>query len=127
MEAWVDVPYLLTQPKGQQFKNKRQPELTENQTVWKSYSQGDKEETFIQTGRRGGDGQQGQGGLTVGGLAAGEPSEMVDCGTGQAVQQLADPAAPHSHLDKLGGTAGEQSRPRNPGLQLREIKPQTSD
>ena len=29
----------------------------ENQTAWKSDNQGDKEETFIQTRRRGGDGQ----------------------------------------------------------------------
>ena len=57
----------------QQFKNKKQPELTENQTVWKSDNQGDKEETFIQTGRRGGDGQLGWRGLV-------------------ARQQLADPA-----------------------------------
>ena len=39
------------------FRNKKQPELTENQTVWKSDNQGVKEETLIQTGRRGGDGQ----------------------------------------------------------------------
>ena len=38
------------------FKNKKLPELTENRTVWKSDNQGDKEETFIQTGRRGGEG-----------------------------------------------------------------------
>ena len=37
------------------FKNKKQLELTENQTVWKSNNQGVKEETFIQTGRRGSD------------------------------------------------------------------------
>ena len=41
------------------FENKKQPELTENQTVWKSDNQGVKEETFIQTGRRVGDGQLG--------------------------------------------------------------------
>ena len=62
MEAQVDTLCLLAQPKEgqQQFKNKKQPELTENQTVWKSDNQGDKEETFIQTSRRGGDGQQGR-------------------------------------------------------------------
>ena len=27
---------------------------------------------------------------------------------------LADPVAPHSHINRLGGTAGERSRPRNP-------------
>ena len=58
MEAQVETLCLLAQPKeGQQFKNKKQPALTENQTVWKSDNQGVKEETFIQTGRRGGDGQ----------------------------------------------------------------------
>ena len=66
---------------------------------------------------------------------AGRPSEVVDGGTGQARLQLADhtkwwlaaPAAPHLHIDKPGGTAGEGSRPHNPGFQAREIKPQTSD
>ena len=62
MEAYVDTLCLLTQPKEgqQQFKNKKQPELREHPTVWKSDNQGDKEETFIQTGRRGGDGQPGR-------------------------------------------------------------------
>ena len=46
---------------------------------------------------------------------------------GQAVGPLADPVAPHSHVDKSGGMAGEQNRPHNPGLQHRKIKPQTSD
>ena len=52
---------LLAQPKEgqQQFKNKKQPELTESRTVWKSSNQVVKEETFIQTGRRGEDGQLG--------------------------------------------------------------------
>ena len=59
MEAEVDTLHLLTQPKGRQFKNKKQPELTENRNARKSDNQGDKEETFIQTGRRGGDGQPG--------------------------------------------------------------------
>ena len=61
MEAQVDTSRLLTQPKEgqQQFKNKKQSELTENQTVWKSNNQRDKEETFIQTSRRGRDGKLG--------------------------------------------------------------------
>ena len=62
----------------------------------------------------------------------GGPSEVVDCGAGRsrlqlagkkqladpqtwriveqmgkAVRQLADPTAPHSHIDKPGRTAGE--------------------
>ena len=37
----------------------------ENQTAWKSDNQGDKEETFIQTSRRGGDRQPGQRGVTA--------------------------------------------------------------
>ena len=62
MEAEVDTLCLLAQPKEgqQQFKNKKKnPELTENQIVWKSNNQGVKEETFIQTSRRGRDGQPG--------------------------------------------------------------------
>ena len=64
MESYVDTLCLLAQPKEgqQQLKNKKQPELTENRTVWKSDNKGDKEETFIQTGRRGGDGRPGWGG-----------------------------------------------------------------
>ena len=79
MEAWVDTLCLLTQPKEgqQQFKNKNQPELKENLTVWKSDNQGDKEETFIQTGRRDGAGQLG--GERTPGKAAG-PTHLVDCG-----------------------------------------------
>ena len=64
---------------------------------------------------------------TRGKAAAGRPSKVADCGTGQAVLQLADPEAPHLSIDKPGGTAGERSRPLNPGLQLEEIKPQTSE
>ena len=61
MEAYVDTLCLLAQPKEeqQQFKNKKQLELTENRTVWKSNNKGDKEKTLTQTGRRGGDGQPG--------------------------------------------------------------------
>ena len=68
-------------------------------------------------------------------MAADGPSEVADCGMGQARLQLADPtrwwladpAASHLHIDKPGGTEGERSRPSNPGLQRGEIKPQTSD
>ena len=65
MEAQVDTLCLLAQPKEgqQQFKNKKQTELTENRTAGKSENQGNKEETFIQTGRRSGNGQPGRGGL----------------------------------------------------------------
>ena len=41
------------------LKTKNNQKLPENQTVWKSNNQGVKEETFIQTGRRRGDGQLG--------------------------------------------------------------------
>ena len=48
-------------------------------------------------------------------VAAGGPSEVADCGTGQARLQLADPTmwwladpvAPHLRIDKPGGTVGE--------------------
>ena len=46
---------------NQKKDNKKQPELLENGTVWKSNNQGVREETFIQTGRRGGE-DTGQGG-----------------------------------------------------------------
>ena len=39
--------------------------MPENQTVWKSNNQGIKEETFIQTGRKGRDGQPGQRGYAA--------------------------------------------------------------
>ena len=41
-----------SQKDNNKFKNKKQPELTENGTVWKSDNQVVKEETFIQTSRR---------------------------------------------------------------------------
>ena len=102
MEAWVDTLCLLTQPKEgqQQFKNKNQPELKENLTVWKSDNQGDKEETFIQTGRRDRAGQLG-GERTPGKAAAGGPSEVADCGTGWAKLQLAGEAAAGGEGDRL--------------------------
>ena len=86
-----------------QFKNKNQPELPENRTVWKPDNQGVKEETFIQTDRRGRDWQPGQRGC-------------------KARQLLVDRAVPHSCADKLGGTTGEQDRPHNPGFQCRGNK-----
>ena len=102
------------------FKNKKQPELTENRTVWKSDNQGVKEETFIQTSRRGGDGQLGgeDSGLgsgwrtRVGKAALGGPGEMVNFGR----------ADPCSHTDKPGGTTGEPDRPSNRGFQPRGNK-----
>ena len=42
-----------------QFKNNKQSEVPENPTTWNSDNQGVKE-TFIQTGRRGWDGQLGE-------------------------------------------------------------------
>ena len=56
-------------------------------------------------------------------------------GPGRAKWQLVDPerwqlmelAVPHSHADRPGGTTGEEDRPRNPGLQWGEKKPQISD
>ena len=126
MEAWVDTLRLLTQPKGQQqFNNKKQPELTENRTAWKSDNQGDTEEAFIQTSRRGGDGQPWQ--RALGAMRPDPETWWIVEPTGQAVRPLADPRTPHSRIHKPGRTAGERSRPCNPGLQLREIKLQTSD
>ena len=106
----MDTLCLLAQPKEgqQQFKNKKQPELTENRTVWKSENQGDKEETFIHTGRRGGDGQLGRRGLTA-------RQWLVDQVRWQIVehqwqgcswpagQQLADPATDHTTQSRALG------------------------
>ena len=94
MEAQVDTLCLLAQPKEgqQQFNNKKEPELAENRTVWKSNNQADKEETFIQTGRMGRDGQPGWRGHTSK-VAAGGPSKVADCGAGWAKLQLRSEAA----------------------------------
>ena len=82
MEAQVDTLHLLAQPKEgqQQFKNKKQPELTENPTAWKSDNQEDKEETFVQTGRRGRDGQPGRRGLAARQLADPVRWQIVEWG-----------------------------------------------
>ena len=101
---------------SKKFKNKKQPELTENLTVWKSDNQGVKEETFIQTGRRGADGAAGWRGLVA-------RWWLVD----PVRRRLVEQAVSHSRADKPGGTTGEQGRLPNPGFQRREIKPQTSD
>ena len=56
-----DCAFMHNQKKdSNKFKNKKQPELAENQTVWKTDNQGIKEETFILTTRRGGDRQLGR-------------------------------------------------------------------
>ena len=44
--------------------------------------------------------------------------------TGWERWQLAEQAVPHLRADKQGGTTRELDRPRNPGFQCREIKPQ---
>ena len=71
MEAEVDTFTSSNNQKkhNNQFKNKNQPELPENRAVWKSNNQGVKEETFIQTGRRGRDGSKAE--RTHGKTAAG--------------------------------------------------------
>ena len=101
------------QKENNKFKNKKQPELTGNQTVWKTDNQGVKEETFIQTGRRGRDRQTEQRRLS-------EKQGMAD----QSRQQLDDSTVRHLCADKLVGTAGDQDRLSNPGFQCRELKPQ---
>ena len=110
------------QKKDNKYKNKKQPELTEKQTVWKSDSQGVKEEIFIQASIRGGDGQLG-----------GDDS-WRGCSWWVRLQ-LADPVGwqivgwvvPHLHAYKLGGRTRERDRPHHPGFHSGEIKPHTSD
>ena len=99
--------------------------MTENQIVWKSANQGFKEDTFIETGRRSGNKQLGRVDLwhssgwraREGKTAAGRPSEAADCGVGWARLQLAGKEA----------AGGPSSRLSNLGLQLGEIKPQTTE
>ena len=54
---------------------------------------------------------------TLSKAAAGGPSKVADCGTGQARLQLAGEAA----------ASGPGNRQRNPEFQHKEIKPQTTD
>ena len=104
----MDTLCLLTQPKEgqQQFKNKKHPELTENHTLWKSNNQGDKEETFIQIGRRGRDGQPGQRGPV-----ARRQLERTQQGGRlwhrAGCMAASRPQAPHSCIDEPGGMARE--------------------
>ena len=49
---------------------------------------------------------------TCGKVAAGRPSEVADCGVRRAKLQLSSKAA----------AGGQDDRPHNPGLQLRENK-----
>ena len=85
-------------------KQKKQPGLPENPTVWKSDNQGVKEETFTQTRRRVETSSQG-----------GERGCV-------ARWRLVDQVVPHSCADKSGGTTGEQDRPCKPGFQCRGNK-----
>ena len=84
-----------------QLKNKKQPELPENLTVWKSEELKKKHSSRV-----------------VGG------AEMGSQGKEDVWPwwQLVDQAVPHSPTDKAGGTTGERDRPRDPGLQCKKIK-----
>ena len=107
---------------------KKQPKLTENQTVWKFNNQGVKEKTFIQTSRRGGDGQPGgEVSQQRSGWQTGQGGNwLTRWGSGRRPdrQWLQEQAVPHLCAEKQGGTTGEQDRLRNPGFQCGEIKPQ---
>ena len=119
IEELLYVPHKCTLfQDNNNLKTKKQPELTENRTVWKSDHQGDKEETFIQTVKR------GRGAETCSWaerahskVAAGGPSEVADCGAGWAKLQLAEEAA----------AGAPDDTPGNLEFQLREIKPQNTD
>ena len=90
------LPSCTTKKKdNDKFKNKKQPELTENQTVWKPNNQVVKEETFIHTGRRGRDGQ----------LADKNHDKGMAGGLGWAA--VAEQVVLYLHVDKPGGTTGE--------------------
>ena len=89
----VDTLRLLAQPKEgqQQFKNKKQPELTEYRTARKSNNPGDKEETFSQTVGGAEMGRRGRGDS----WKRGQTQRLADCGTN-------------------GAGSGTASRPRGP-------------
>ena len=88
--------------------------MPKNQTVRKSDNQEVKEETFIQTSRKGGHGQLGREDSWKRGIWR---TRTVKVAAGGAV-------VPHLCADKLGGKTGEQNRLGNPRLQCVEIKPQ---
>ena len=73
----------------------------------KSDNQGVKEETFNQTGRRGGEGQAGW---------KGHGARQLEEQGGQGGWRLVDRAVLHWSVDKPRGTTGERDRPCNPGF-----------
>ena len=77
--------------------------MSENWSIWKSDNQGVKEESFIQTGRRGGDGPPGWRGHKA---AADRPS------------------SPHLRADRLGGKTAVQDKLRYPGFQHGKLNTQ---
>ena len=148
MVAYVDTLRLLAQPELTENRMARKSDTKEIKNKHSSRPVGEAE-----TGGRGLRGAPGRRGLTW----PWQDRDWRSVGrTGQAVQPLADPVAPHSHTDKprrpdsrvvengAGRAAGitlrphihsqinrtnggERSRPSNPGLQRGEIKPQTSE
>ena len=92
--------------------------------MWKSNNQGVNKETFIQTSRKGGDGQPGRRGLLerwqledwVGKMVTGRLGEAAGGGPGSPTFAW--------DVDKPGGTTGEQDRPHNQGFQRGKRKPQ---
>ena len=89
--------------------------MTENRTVWKSDNQGDKEGTFLQTSRRGGDGLPGEEDMQQGNGWWTQRSGRLWSGMGKAA--ASSKAAAGRPRDRL----------HNPEFQHREIKPQTTD
>ena len=96
------------------LKTKSQPELPENQTLWKSDNQGVKEETFNQMGRKGRDRQPGQRGH--------ETRWQLEDWEGKV--EVGRWAVPHLCLDNLEVTTGKRDRPCHPRFQRRKRKPQ---
>ena len=136
MEAWVDVLFGCASSHNQKDNNLK---TKNNQNCQKIELHGSLTTKEIkkkhssrlvrgaETGSRGGEDSQQHGGWRTqrgGGLWNGHARLQLADSTRW---WLADPAAPHSCIDKLGGMAGKQSRLRNPGLQHGEMKPQTSD
>ena len=113
---WIHCASFNNQKKdNNRFKNKKQTELTENQTAWKSDDQELKKKHSSRPVR----------GVEMGSRVGRIHNKVAAGGLGQVRQNLVEWAVPHSCTDKLGGTTGERVSLSNPGLQCREIDPQS--
>ena len=116
-EVYVDTLCILAQPKEgqQQIKNKNNQNCQKVQQYGSPSTKNLKKKHSFR--------------LVEGEEMGNWDREDVRQGSGRVSwwvrRQLADQEVTHSRVDKLGGTTGKQDRPCNPGLEHREIKPQS--